>query len=118
MDTNQNGNAEDRGHEIIGSRVTVYHVYEYLVGGWTKSQILDVLPITSEQYDRALQYIAEHRSQVEEVHRQIEERNARGNPPEIRAKLEESHRRFEAWKAKFLSAKASEETHAGDSRRR
>ena len=46
-----------------------------------------------------ISYIDKHRAEVEEVHRQIEERNARGNPPEIRAKLEETHRRFDAFKA-------------------
>lgn len=113
MDANRNGADYDRGHEIIGPRVTVYHVYEYLVHGRSKEEILDILPITSEQYDRAVQYIEQHRTQVEEVHLQIEERIARGNPPEVRAKLEEAHRKFEALKAKMLAGKAVEEAHAG-----
>ena len=116
--TERNGVGPNRDHEIIGPRVTVYHVYEYLSHGWSKDRILDALPITSEQLDRALVYIDEHRSQVEEVHRQIEERNARGNPPEVQAKLEATRHRFSEWKAKILAAKSTEGSHAGDSGRR
>ena len=118
MDTNVNGHDDDRGHEIIGPRVTVYDVYYYLVNGRAKEDILDILPITSEQFDRALIYIDEHRDQVERVHQKVEERNARGNPPEIRARLEESHQRFEAFKAQIRAAKSPEESHAGTPRGR
>lgn len=118
MNADRNGSDPDRGHEIIGPRVTVYHVYEYLVHGRSKEEILDILPITSEQYDRAILYIDQNRTNVEEIHRQIEERIARGNPPEIRARLEESHRKFEALKASMVAEKAAEEAHAGDVGRR
>jgi hypothetical protein len=110
-----NGPWDDRGHEILGPRVTVYHVYNYLVKGGSKADVLAALPITAEQFDRAVCYIDEHRPEVEEVHRQIEERNARGNPPEVRAKLEETHRRFEAFKARIRSTARQEAGHAGHS---
>jgi hypothetical protein len=41
------------------------------------------------------------------VHQQIEERNRRGNPPELQAKLDAGHAKFmegmrQVWKAKGL----------------
>jgi len=41
-----------------------------------------------------MDYIEEHRAEVDEVHRQIEERNARGNPPEVQAKLDAIHAKY------------------------
>lgn len=104
-----------KGHEIIGPRVTVYHVFNYLVNGWSKDEILAALPITAAQLDDAARYIDKHREAVAEVHRQIEDRNARGNPPEIKARLAESHRRFEAFKARIRSAAEQEAGHARNS---
>jgi uncharacterized protein (DUF433 family) len=93
-----------RGPEIVGTRITVYTVFDYLENGWEKEETLKYLPITSEQYDVAVQYIHDHHDEVMAVHQRIEERNARGNPPEIRAKLEESHRRFLRFK-EWLAAR-------------
>jgi uncharacterized protein (DUF433 family) len=101
-----------RGPEIIGTRITVYDVFHYMEHGWSREDTLTYLPITGEQYDQAVEYITDHRDDVLAEHRRIEERNARGNPPEIRARLEESHRRFQKFK-EWLAARGA--SGAGDS---
>ncbi|MBW3541996.1 MAG: DUF433 domain-containing protein [Planctomycetes bacterium] len=84
---------------IDGLRITVWDVLHYLEGGWTPAEILGVLPLTEEQVQVALDYIDANREYVMEIHRKIEERNARGNPPEIEAKLAETRKRMRQWLA-------------------
>ena len=84
---------------IEGTRITVWDIYHYLDGNWTDELILGVLPITNEQLQVAKQYIEAHRDYVLEGHNRIEERNARGNSPEVRQKQEESRRKVQAWLA-------------------
>jgi uncharacterized protein (DUF433 family) len=81
---------------IAGTRISVYDVYYYLVDDWKPAEIAQLLRLSVEQVQAAIQYIQEHRAEVMAVHQEIEDRNARGNPPEIEAKLEASHARFQA----------------------
>jgi uncharacterized protein (DUF433 family) len=94
---------EDQGmpavvnNRIEGTRITVWTVYHYLEGGdWTIDQIAEVLGLSVEQVQAAVRYIEENKEEVLRVHREIEERNARGNPPHIQAMLDETHARFMA----------------------
>ena len=80
-------------NRIAGTRITVWDVLHYLEHGRSPEEIAGILPITVEQVRGTMQYIEEHKDYVMEVHRQIEERIARGNPPEIEAKLVESRAR-------------------------
>jgi uncharacterized protein (DUF433 family) len=85
-------------NRIAGTRITVWTITHYLEGGdWTLEQIADVLNLSLEQVQAAVDYIEANAEEVWKVHRQIEERNARGNPPEIEKMLEESHARILAW---------------------
>jgi uncharacterized protein (DUF433 family) len=96
-------------HRIAGTRITVWDVYHYLEGGdWTPEQVTEVLPVTLEQVHAAMQYIEANKEYVLEVHRQIEERNARGNPPEVEAKVEETRKKMQAWLEERRRAKAEE----------
>lgn len=91
-----------RGPEIKGTRITVLNIIPYLEGGFSHEEIQDVLSLTPEQLAAALTYLDEHREELMAHHRRIEERNARGNPPEIEAKLEQTHRRlmrFQEWRS-------------------
>jgi uncharacterized protein (DUF433 family) len=81
---------------IAGTRISVYDVYYYLVNDWKPAEIADVLRLSPDQVHAAMQYIQEHRAEVMAVHQEIEDRNARGNPPEIEAKLQASHAKFQA----------------------
>jgi hypothetical protein len=67
------------------------------------------------QIEFALAYIEEHREEVERDYQRIKERHARGNSPEIRAKIEESRKRLaERW-PQFRARPASHEEN-GDGR--
>jgi uncharacterized protein (DUF433 family) len=86
--------ARIENHRIAGTRITVYDVFHYLEAGrWTPAEIAEALRLSPEQLDAAIEYIDEHRDEMMAVHRRIEERNARGNPPEVEAKAQESHAR-------------------------
>ena len=49
-----------------------------------------MLRLTIAEVWAIIQYIEEHKEAVMAVHRQIEERIAEGNPPEIEARMAES----------------------------
>lgn len=84
-------------NRIAGTRITVWDVLHYLEAGRSYDEIAEVLRVSREQVEAAARHIDEHREYVMGVHRQIEERNARGNPPEILAKLEQTRAKMEAW---------------------
>src|SRR3954465_9699929 len=85
-------------NRVEGTRITVWDVVHYLEGDdWSHQQIAGILRLTLEQVEAAVKYIEEHKDEVMAVHRQIEERNARGNPPEIEARLAQSRAKMEAW---------------------
>jgi uncharacterized protein (DUF433 family) len=101
-------------NRIAGTRITVWDVYHYLEGGdWTHEQIAEVLRLSPEQIEAAVRYIEEHKAEVLEVHRQIEERIARGNPPEIEAMLRESHARLLARVEELKRQKGQKESGEG-----
>lgn len=83
-----------RGPEIEGTRITVFDVMDYYTVGWHHSQIAMLFLLSSAQVLEAIRYIEDHREQVDAEYQRMVERSKRGNPPEVQAKLEESHRRF------------------------
>ena len=83
-------------NRIDGLRVTIYDVLHYLQAGRTHEEIADILPLTPEQVEAAVRYIEEHQEEVLAAHRRIEERLARGNPPEIEARARAGRARMEA----------------------
>lgn len=78
---------------IEGTRITVYDIMDY--ADWTDQGVAYLFKLTCEQVRAARQYIREHQSEVETVYRRILERDSAGNSPELRARLEETDRRFE-----------------------
>ncbi|MCI0464442.1 MAG: DUF433 domain-containing protein [Gemmataceae bacterium] len=76
------------GPKIKGTRITVYDVYYYLVKGRSPEKITEILPLSLEQVRAVGAYIDAHKEEVDAVHKQIEERIARGHPPEVQAKLD------------------------------
>lgn len=84
-----------RGPELEGTRITVFAIMEYLEGGWSVGQIGSAMPSLSlEQIEYAIAYIKEHEEELKPDYYEIMARIARGNPPEVRKKMEESHQRF------------------------
>ncbi len=84
-------------YRIAGTRVTVWDVLHHLDNNWTVQETADVFAISPEEIQAAVDYIAEHHDAVREVHRQIEERNARGNTSEVEAKLAHARAERLAW---------------------
>ncbi|ETX01193.1 hypothetical protein [Candidatus Entotheonella palauensis] len=72
----------------------------------------DTFSLSLAQVWAAVDYIDEHRDDLMEVHRRIEERNARGHSSEIREKLETGHFRHKAWMNR-RQAEADEHDGAG-----
>ncbi len=77
-----------RGPEIEGTRITVYDILDYHLDGWHRDMIADNFDISSAQVEIAIRYIDEHRDEVMAVYQKMLERDARGNPPELQAKLD------------------------------
>jgi hypothetical protein len=86
-------------NRVEGTRITVWDIYQYTIVGWSDEQILGVLPISREQLEAAKRYIEENREFVHKGHLQIEERNARGNSPEVEEKLKQTRAKMQAWLA-------------------
>jgi uncharacterized protein (DUF433 family) len=103
-------------NRIAGTRITVFDVYHYLEGNWRPEAIAELFHLSQEQIQAAVDYIESHKEAVLAVHRQIEERIARGNPPEVLAKMEASRRKMEAWKEERRRAKSQEGNGEGDPR--
>jgi uncharacterized protein (DUF433 family) len=85
------------GPRIAGTRITVYDVAYYLEAGRQPAAIAELFRLSVEQIQAAIQYIEAHKAEVMAVHREIEERNARGNPPEIEEMRKQSRAKMEAW---------------------
>gem|GEM_PF-1943382 len=84
-------------NRIAGTRITVWDVLHYLETGWSRPEIAATLHLSDAQLDAVARYIEDHKEELMAVHRQIEARKARGNPPEITAKLAQSSRKLQEW---------------------
>jgi uncharacterized protein (DUF433 family) len=84
-------------NRIAGTRITVWDVVHYLEAGRSADYIAEILPVSVEQMEAAIRYIEANKDEVMAVHRQIEERIARGNPPRIEALRAASRAKMDAW---------------------
>jgi uncharacterized protein (DUF433 family) len=105
-----------RGPEIAGSRITVFDILDYLQEGWPTAEIARLFHLNTSQVDAAIRYIELHKDEVMEDYQRILQRCARGNPPEIQAKLDAGRERSLALVRERQQARTREEPDAGDSR--
>jgi len=84
-------------NRIAGTRITIWDVLHYLETGWSCPEIAATLCLSEAQVEAVAQYIENHKEELLVVHRQIEDRKARGNPPEIIAKLAKSKTKLQEW---------------------
>lgn len=88
----QQGNARiierGRGPEIAGTRITVYDILDYERIGWPPERTADWLKVTVEEVEAARFYIERHRAELMPEYEKMLERDRRGNPPELQAKLD------------------------------
>jgi uncharacterized protein (DUF433 family) len=104
-----------RGPEIAGTRITVFDVLDYHKTGWHRDLIADVFGLSSQQVEVAIRYIEEHRDEVMKDYETILARHARGNPPELQAKIDAGHERFLTRVREIRAAKSREAHDAGHS---
>ena len=105
-----------RGPELAGTRITVFDIIPYLKAGRSPNYIAAVLRLSTAEVLALMKYIEEHHDEVMAINAEIEERIARGNPPEIEERLKTSpwHARIEARLAEILRRRAAEGEHEGD----
>jgi uncharacterized protein (DUF433 family) len=105
----------DRNPRIAGTRITVYTILEFVQGGWRPDDIAFWLDLRRDQVDAATRYIEEHKDEVTAEYAKIMERINRGNPPELQAKLDAGHERFQAMVRERRRLKGQEIHHEGHS---
>src|SRR2546425_8348989 len=80
-----------RGPEIAGTRITVYDVMDYLKHGWHRDRIAALFRLSSRDVHAAIDYIEQHREEVEADYQRILERHRTYQyPPDVQAKVERS----------------------------
>src|SRR5262249_14189572 len=63
-----------RGPEIVGTRITIYRIMDFLKYKYSLSDIAKELDLTDVQVSAAVEYIQEHREESERQYRLIMER--------------------------------------------
>jgi uncharacterized protein (DUF433 family) len=76
----------ERGLTIAGTRITLYDIMDHLAVGWTPKLILNWLPLSEEQLNAALSYIAANQTMVETDYQTV---------------LQETQERREYWEGKY-----------------
>ncbi len=76
-----------RGPSLVGTRITVYSVMDYIKGGRSRAYIRQIMNLTNEQLDAVYEYIKQHRKEVERDYARIVARSE-----ELRAYYEEQNR--------------------------
>jgi uncharacterized protein (DUF433 family) len=61
----------DRGLTIVGTRITLYDVMDYLTAGFPAKLIREKLCLTDAQVDAALSYVAAHQAEVEAEYQEV-----------------------------------------------
>lgn len=76
-----------RGPSLVGTRITVYSVMDYIKAGWSRLYIMKIMGLTDEQLDAVYEYIEQHKEEVEKDYARIVAREE-----EERAYYEERNR--------------------------
>jgi uncharacterized protein (DUF433 family) len=99
-----------RGPEIAGTRITVYDIWDYARVGHHHTYIAAILNVSSRQVQMALEYIEGHKEEVMADYQKILDRVAKGNSPEVKAKLKQSQAKLKALREKLRNAKNAEQS--------
>src|SRR5262249_45398343 len=94
---------------IEGTRITVYDILDYTTENWEPAAIAAWLRISSDQVRAAIRYIEEHKEEVTANYQKILDRCARGNPPELQARLDAIHAECQARWAEMRRQKKIQE---------
>ncbi len=85
-----------RGPELARIRITVFDIIPYQRAGHSANYIAAVLNLSTREVLALEQYIEDHKEEVMAINQKIEERIARGNPPEVEEKLKQSRAKLQA----------------------
>lgn len=78
-----------RGPEIAGTRITVYDVMDYQKHGWARDRIAALFRLSSRDIQAAIDYIEQHREQVEAEYQSILNRHhSYRYPAEVQGKVD------------------------------
>jgi uncharacterized protein (DUF433 family) len=78
-----------RGPEIAGTRITVYDVMDYLKHGWPRDRIAALFRLSSRDVQAAIDYVEQHREQVEADYQGILNRHhSYQYPADVQAKVD------------------------------
>ena len=61
----------ERGLSIAGTRITIYQLMDYLKAGQPTSLIKKLFNLSDEQMTGVLEYIAQHKDQVEDEYQEV-----------------------------------------------
>jgi len=89
------------GPKIEGTRITVYTVLVYLRHGHSRDWIAAFFRLSSAQVQAAMDYIRDNEASVNVEYEKIMARIAKGNPPEVLAKLQANHELVKARLAEY-----------------
>ena len=103
-----------RGPELSTIRITVFDVIPYTQRGYDAAGIAEAFGLSLAQVEALLRYIEEHREEVMAENQKIEERIARGNPPEVVAKWKQSQAKMLALREELLKRRVREQSHEGN----
>ena len=102
-----------RGPEVVGTRITVYRIMDFLREGSSAERIAAELHLSEEQVRVALDYIAAHRRTLEAEYEKILQRVQQHNPPHVEAGRATSP---DALKQRIRARKVQDVTHADSGR--
>ena len=90
------------------SRINCHDVYHYLKNNRPHTEIAIALQVFPEDVLALIYYIVEHEEEVEANWQAFEAMVAKGNPPEVLAKIEQSRQKLERMREAILQRKAQE----------
>ena len=102
-----------RGPEVVGTRITVYRIMDFLREDSSAERIAAELHLSEEQVRVALDYIAMHRRTIEAEYEKILQRVQQRNPPHVEAGRATSP---DALKQRIRARKVQDVTHADSGR--
>ncbi len=84
-----------RGPEIVGTRITVYHLLgDFLDPTITEADLGETYELTPQQVAAARAYVLQHADVVLARHLELEARMAEGNSPEVIERARRTHDNF------------------------
>ena len=101
-----------RGPEFKRTRITVYDIWDFK-DSHDPQFIADLFRLTVDEVLVAIRYIDEHKQELMPNYQAMLDLAARGNPPHIRAILEESHKKVMAKKRELEQKKAAQSQAGG-----